>query len=613
MSSIRSSRNGQHVIPSELPYDEIWLHDFEFVPQPGEHPDVVCLAARELRSGQTLRLWRDQLGPLPPYRTDKRALFVSFVANAECACHLSLRWPMPARVLDLSPVFRNLTNGRHTPDGKGLLGALRYYGLDALPAKQKDAMQKRVMQGWPFTPKEKQQILDYCLSDVKSLERLLPKILTDPQFDLGVALYHGEFAAVSGAMEHNGVPIDQEIFPQLADTDTWRAVRDDMVPAIDAQYGVYVRDRAGNWTFNMERFEAYLARADITGWPLLETGKLNMRRKTFEDMSKGWPQLEELRQLRHTRDKMRRIKLAVGADGRNRTVLWPFKAKTSRTQPKASLWIFSPAVWLRSLIKPEPGIAVAYIDYISMEFLIAASLSDGHTGPINNMLDMYKSGDPYLAFSKSVGAVPRTATKKSHEAVRDKYKVMLLASQYGISSETLAGRLGVSTFKSHEMLNQHHEQFSQYWAWSDDWVQHALQTGRMHTAFGWTCCTGITEFNERSIRNWPIQATGADILRISCIMAHRHEIKLLAPVHDAVLIEAPIERIEADVMVMREIMRRASRIVLNAGSNGTHELRTDYTIVRYPDRYSDKRGAQIWDKVLQLLAEHQKTTKAKVA
>ena len=120
----------------------------------------------------------------------------------------------------------------------------------------------------------------------------------------------------------------------------------------------------------MERFIAYLAREGITGWPLLETGKLNMRRKTFEEMSKGWPQLEELRQLRYARDKMRKVKLAVGADGRNRTVLWPFKSKTSRTQPKASQWIFSPAVWLRSLIKPGPGMAVAYVDYSSMEFLI---------------------------------------------------------------------------------------------------------------------------------------------------------------------------------------------------------------------------------------------------
>ena len=41
---------------------------------------------------------------------------------------------------------------------------------------------------------------------------------------LGVALHHGEFAAVSALMEHHGVPIDKEIFQQLADKDVWRAV-----------------------------------------------------------------------------------------------------------------------------------------------------------------------------------------------------------------------------------------------------------------------------------------------------------------------------------------------------------------------------------------------------
>jgi DNA polymerase I-like protein with 3'-5' exonuclease and polymerase domains len=244
---------------------------------------------------------------------------------------------------------------------------------------------------------------------------------------------------------------------------------------------------------------------------------------------------------------------------------------------------------------------VAYIDWSAMEFLIAASLSDGHTDPVNTMLDMYQTGDPYLAFAKRVGAVPSTATKASHAEVRDKYKTLLLATQYGMARDTLAARLGVSSFEAHQMLSQHRELFAQYWRRSDDWVQHALQTGVMRTAFGWTCRTGITEFNERSIRNWPIQATGADILRIACILANRRGIRLLAPVHDAVLIEAPIDRIEADVALTREIMRRASRIVLNADADGIHELRTDYTIIRYPDSYSDKRGAKIWAEVLALL------------
>ena len=74
---------------------------------------------------------------------------------------------------------------------------------------------------------------------------------------LGVALYHGEFAAVSALMEHHGVPIDMEIFQQLADKDVWRAVRDEMVPVIDAQYGVYVRrNNSSDWTFSTRNVDS---------------------------------------------------------------------------------------------------------------------------------------------------------------------------------------------------------------------------------------------------------------------------------------------------------------------------------------------------------------------
>jgi DNA polymerase-1 len=170
------------VTPNELPFEEIWLHDFEFVSKPGERPDVVCLAAHELRSRRTLRLWRDAFDELdgqPPYRTDNGVLFVNFVANAECACHLALGWPLPARVLDLSPVFRNFTNGRLTPEGKGLLGALRYFGFSNTDQKLKDAMRDRIMRGWPFTPEEREKILTYCAGDVDDLSRLLERMLPE--------------------------------------------------------------------------------------------------------------------------------------------------------------------------------------------------------------------------------------------------------------------------------------------------------------------------------------------------------------------------------------------------------------------------------------------------
>jgi DNA polymerase-1 len=554
-------------------------------------------------SGQTFRLWVDQLGPLPPYRTDVKVLFVCFVGNAELLCHLTKNWPLPVNVLDLNTEFRCITNGRTVPAGKGLLGALAYYRFNDTDCKHKAAMQQRIAKGFPFTAVERAEIIKYCASDVDALHRLLGRML--PELDLAFALYRGAFVRSLARMEHRGVPLDGDIYRPLSDNHVWRYVRNAMVPMIDADYGVYVRGADGDWHFSLENFEGYLEREGIAGWPRTETGKLSTRRKTFEDMCKGYPQLESLRQLRHVRDKLRKIKLTVGADNRNRSVLWPFKAKTGRTQPKASQWIFSPAVWLRFLIKPEPGRALAYVDISSEEFLAAASLS---RDPM--MLKFYRNGDPYLSFAKRVGAAPSSATKKTHEQLRDRYKTGLLLIQYCGQNETLAARLNIPTFEAHEMINQHRELFSVYWRWVEDWLAHALNTGVMWTPFGWQCRTGITEFNARSIMNWPVQSCSAEILRIICIWADRYDLQIVAPVHDAVLLESSIERIEVDVALLQEIMRRAGRIVLNPDNDPfICDLRTDAKIIGYPERFTDRRGAALWERVLELL-DHQRHREA---
>jgi hypothetical protein len=176
------------------------------------------------------------------------------------------------------------------------------------------------LQGWPFTEEERRQILIYCETDVDSLARLLPKML--PGIDLGVALYHGEFVAASTMMEHRGIPIDMEVFSQLTNPETWRALRDAMVPTIDAKYGVYVRDASGGWTFNMERFIAYLKCEGIP-WPELETGKLNMQRKTFEELAGG---VAALIDQARSGDGCRLYRLLIhGISDRSVTVQWPLR------------------------------------------------------------------------------------------------------------------------------------------------------------------------------------------------------------------------------------------------------------------------------------------------
>jgi len=590
-----------------LPFLDVVFEDFEFISVPGEHPDVVCMVFHSLRTGQTTRLWRDQLNDQLPYETEG-TLVVSFVFNAEGTCHLSLGQPIPKNVFDLSPEFKCHVNGKGIPrKNQGLIGALQYFGLDTIAPKRKDAMRERIMKGWPFTAEEQKQIVDYCAEDVDMLRQLFSAML--PHIDLlPIALHNSESVAALARSEHVGVPIDMEIYPQLADQKIWREIRDSMVPLVDV-HGVYVCDKRGEWHFNVACFEEMLVGERIN-WPRREkTGKLDLRRKTFDSMAKAYPQqIEPLRQLRYIRDKLRKIQLSVGHDGRNRTVLWPFSSKTSRTQPKAKHWIFSPSVWLRFLIKPEPGRALAYIDYSNMEFAAAAFLSHNHVSTDNRMLAADQTGDPYLKFGKAVGQIASDATKESPgvKQKRDQLKVVCLGTQYSMQALTLSTRLGVTYLDAYEMLQLHRGLFSQYWHWSEDWLHHSLTSGMMRTVYGWQCATGITELSERSIRNWPIQSTCADVFRLAYVWGTRHGLTLIAPVHDAVLLEAPEDRIEADVALMREIMRRASRVIFNAAADGKFELRTDYKIIRYPDRFTDPRGTEVWETVLKLLAERRK-------
>jgi len=92
-------------------------------------------------------------------------------------------------------------------------------------------------------------------------------------------------------------------------------------------------------------------------------------------MAKVYPAISPLRELRSTLSDLRLSDLAVGHDGRNRTMLSAFRARTGRNQPSNSKFIFGPSVWLRGLIKPPPGYAVAYIDWAKQEVGIAAALS----------------------------------------------------------------------------------------------------------------------------------------------------------------------------------------------------------------------------------------------
>jgi DNA polymerase I len=561
-------------------FKEVWLVDFEFISRSGECPDPVCLVAHELHSHRKIRLWCDQFGRVPPYSISPDSLFVAYFASAELGCHLSLNWPMPARILDLFCEFRNATNGTELANGNGLLGALTYHGLDSIGVAGKEEMRDLVLRGGPWSWEERAAILDYCESDVEALARLLPAML--PSIDLPRALYRGRYMAAVAHIERTGVPIDA---PKLATIrERWTDIQDRLIAEVDVDYGVF-----DGRTFKTDRFEGWLSKHDIP-WPRLESGHLALDGDTFREMSRAYPSVSQLRELRHALSEMRLNDLAVGHDGANRYMLSPFRSRTSRNQPSNTKSIFGPSVWLRTLIQPKPGWGIAYIDWVQQEFGIAAALSGDPA-----MLAAYETGDCYLAFAKQARAAPEEATKKTHGPVRDLFKQCVLGVQYGIGEESLALRIQQPTVYARELLRLHRQVYRRFWWWSDNALDHTVLIGQQVTVFGWVHRVP-PGFNPRTIRNFFMQANGAEMLRLACCLGTESGISICAPVHDAILITAPIDRLGADVSKMRAYMAEASRIVLDG-----FELRTEEKTVVYPGHYTDERGETFWKRVTKLL------------
>ena len=213
-----------------------------------------------------------------------------------------------------------------------------------------------------------------------------------------------------------------------------------------------------------------------------------------------------------------------------------------------------------------------------------------------NMVAAYESGDPYLAFGKQAGTIPSDGTKATHSSMREQFKACALGALFGMGVNSLAQRIGQPTAQARELLRMHREAYRQFWHWSDAVVDYAMLKGSLYTVFGWTIHVDH-QANPRSLRNFPMQANGAEMLRLACCLATERGIRVCAPVHDAILIEAPLDELDETVEQTQEAMARASEIVLDGS-----RLRSDALLIRYPNRYEDERGQHMWDTVWKILS-----------
>jgi DNA polymerase I len=197
--------------------------------------------------------------------------------------------------------------------------------------------------------------------------------------------------------------------------------------------------------------------------------------------------------------------------------------------------VFGPAKWLRFLITPPSGRVLIHRDYCQQEVRIAAVLSGDKA-----LLQACETGDVYLGIAEQLGFIGDGMTPAELEAVRTLFKTVVLGIQYGLGPRSLAVRTGRSLFEACEILARLRARFHVFEAYAQRVVDHAGLRLEIGTPFGWymQCPSGI---NPRTVRNFPIQSTGAEILHVACVLAERRGIELVAPVHDAIMAEAPFD------------------------------------------------------------------------
>jgi DNA polymerase I len=572
-------------------FEEIVLCDFEFNGANGDRPNVVCLVARELRGGREFRLWHDQLRVLtePPYRIDNKALFVAYYASAELCCHLALGWELPTNILDLFAEFRCLTNtaGPRQPPA-GLLDAMDYFGLDCIDARAKEYWRDVVLRGGPWTVEEVAGILDYCASDVDCLEKLL-KVFPLPE--IGYAWWRGNYMRADAWMRHRGIPIDVPLFKDLSSL--WPELRAEIINDLNTRYPFFEGAK-----FRKKLLEKWIAEHGIQYWPRTPTGQLSTDAETLRSISLRCPEAAEFCSTKITLDQLKTFDLAVGVDGRNRCMLSAFRSKTSRNQPSNSQFAFGLNAAFRSLIKPEPGNALAYLDFSGQEFALAAYFSEDPA-----MIKAYETGDPYAAWARAAGAMPAGSTKHTHPEVRAMYKLASLGVLYGMGETTLGNYVGVPAAQAQQMLRSHHETFPRFWQWIAAVQDKGIFHKELRTTFDWRMHVG-RDAKTRTLMNFPMQANGAEMLRVACCYAVDSGIPIVAPVHDAIMVEGPNADIADIAIEMQRCMVKASRHVLRGFA-----VRVDMSNpLQFPDRYVDGRNPELWALTMKLVNKLKRRT-----
>jgi len=487
------------------------------------------------------------------------------------------------------------------------LAAALYKLLDIeIDLAHKAAMRQICIDGRDPSPKEREDILEYCMSDVIYLPKLHEQIklklkshfavndlLSLDQVRKGV-LERGEYAARTAVMYMKGYPIDVSSLRQFSDA----------VPEILWEFQERVNNehpevspfqfnkKTGKYIQKRDRILDWVRAQNFPKWLLTDGGQLSPGVKAFERYFKPESQgfggsfvtylhsKMSLNGFMPPKEGAKSFWDHVGPDGRVRPYFNIYGAQTSRSQPRATGYIPLKSRWMRSHIVPPKGYVLISIDYGSQEIFIGALLSGDR-----NMIEAYRSGDVYLAFAKSTGAVPQDGSRDNdeHERQRNYHKSAVLGIQYGMASKSLSVKLTGDTGKvftekeAQVYIDKFDETYSTFKSWYNANITRYKRFGRLNLPCGWFIWGDNP--NWRSSGNFPIQGFGASVMRKAVALSQDRGVDIVYTLHDALTAEIKMGDWEK-IDILADSMRKAFSFYFEDGATKilAEEIKLDINV-----------------------------------
>jgi len=580
--------------------------DFEYEIENGGLPNPLCMVAyvldEHLRHVRTIRMWREELltSKHPPFDIGPDTLFVAYSAWAEMTCFKVLGWQFPVHIFDLHTAYLAASNVLlpHEPDEvrkkprKRFPDACRAYGIEGWERIDKEQISEDIGTGnWRKYGKE--AVLNYCEEDVKKSAELLRAQLRGrlglPPADVPRVLYWSNYSAKAVALiQAKGIPWDMPLWNLVQENKA--AVIGELLRQFDPSYGSDDPIYTPEGEFGYARLERWLPRAGIAAWPRLDSGALDISSDAFRLMYHH-PGIEGLHALRDSIGFIAKARLPIGPDGRNRPSLFPFATVTGRNAHAKSP--FNAHAGMRSFIVFSPDHIGVYLDWRTQEVGVAAAKSNDQA-----LMAAYLGGDVYHALARTCGFTSDPDPehwKKNNPAMRQRMKSLQLGINYEMGVPSLARGLDRHPLIASGIIEQHRRIHPVYWQWRDDVVMAAMVNRRIESVFGWPLRI-TTSPNKRTLYNFPMQAGGAEMLRLAAWRLCEAGIVPVMLVHDGILFElTDHEQIEH----AKEIMRQAGRDVCDGFEIGVD---VDQLLVGGA-RYRDKRpmAQKMWSTIMRAL------------